>query len=232
MRPDEIDWDHIFGALGVRWFHTGGIFTFLSASCGEVVERAIAAANRHGTIVSYDVNYRASHWADSSEIGRKQALMKRVLAGVDVLFAGPHDLSTCLGLTSLPGASALGGSVWMSSAGEALSSMFPRLQVLATTTRAVTSATLNQWGAMAWHNGKTWEGSLHPALEVYDRVGGGDAFAAGFIYGLLNDTDLRRALEYGIAHGALTMTTPGDSSTATLAEVEHLMRGEQPYARR
>jgi len=232
MRPDDIDWDYIFGELGVRWFHTGGIFTLLSSSCGEVVERAITAANRHGTMVSYDVNYRSSHWSDASEIGRKQEMIRGILRGVDVLFAGPHDLSACLGLTSLSRSHCLDDSAWLLEAVEALRALFPRLQILAMTKRAVTSATLNRWGGMAWHNGRVWDGTLHPSLEVYDRVGGGDAFAAGFIFGLLDDADVQRALEYGIAHGALTMTTPGDSSAATLAEVKHLMSGGHPYARR
>jgi 2-dehydro-3-deoxygluconokinase len=224
----QIDWDHIFGTLGVRWFHTGGIYAALSDTTPAVVEEALVAAKRHGTIVSYDLNYRPSLW---KAIGGKQRAreVNRALAHhVDVMIGNEEDFTACLGyevagtdgaLTSLDitGFTAMISEVVRD---------YPNLAVAATTLRAVHSATVNDWSAVAWSAETGFvQSTFRPGLEILDRVGGGDSFASGLVFGLLDTGSLKTAVEYGAAHGALAMTTPGDTSTATRAEVEALMSG-------
>lgn len=206
LAPDEVDWDHLFGTLGVRWFHTGGIFAALSDTTQATARAAIAAARRHGTTVSYDVNYRPSLWADAggSEAHRRHTL--EICQEVDVLFG--------------VGADGLADTV------AELRDHAPDLSVIATTDRKVRSASEHHWSGLAWSSstgivtGRTFE-----RLEVYDRIGGGDAFAAGLVHGLLTGETLARSLDLGIAHGALVMTTPGDTSSASLADVERVADG-------
>ncbi len=205
LAPDDVDWDHLFGELGVRWLHTGGIFAGLSESTFDVARVAMAAARRHGTRVSYDINYRPSLWQARGGADALRRMTSELLGDVDVLFgvdAADFDDT----IAELSG-----------------------LSVVATTRRVVHSASVHDWGGVAWsRSGGTIEGTHYPALEVLDRVGGGDGFASGLIYGLLAGRPLHDTLELGIAHGALVMTTPGDTSSVDLADVERLVSGHDP----
>ena len=227
LRPGSIDWDHLFGGLGVRWLHTGGIFAALSDTTPAVIEEAMTAARSHGTIVSYDLNYRPSLWKSFGGQARAQEVNRRLAAQVDVMLGNEEDFTACLGF-EVPGtdlnASSLDPANFKAMIGE-VTAQFPNLAVVATTLRAVKSATLNDWGAVAWSKEGFVEARHRPDLEILDRVGGGDSFASGLIYGLMEKGDLAAAVEYGAAHGALAMTTPGDTSMASLSEVEGLMAG-------
>lgn len=226
MKSGDVDWENLF-SCGVRWFHTGGIFAALSQTTPQVAREAMEAARRHGVIVSYDLNYRPSLWKG---IGgpEKAREVNRELAGlVDVLFGNEEDFSIALGFetegidehhSSLPA-----DSFKKMMAG--VRAEFPQLQVVATTLRVAKTATRNDWGAIAWTDGAFYEATLRPDLEILDRVGGGDSFASGLIYGFLTGRDPKWSVECGAAHGALAMTTPGDTSMATLAEVERVMKG-------
>jgi len=228
LRPGDVDWEHLFGTLGVRWFHTGGIFAALSETTPEVVEEAVSAASRHGTVVSYDLNYRPSLWKAIGGVERAREVNRRLAAHVDVILGNEEDFTACLGLqvqgvdenlTELDTAS-------FRAMIERAAAEFPNLAVVATTLRAVRSAGVNDWAAIAWSRKEGFvEAAPRPELEILDRVGGGDSFASGLIYGLMAHGNLQLAVEYGAAHGALAMTTPGDTSTATLAEVEALVAG-------
>lgn len=227
MKKGDVDWDTIFGKEGVRWLHTGGIFAALSETTPGIVEEAMRAAKKYGTIVSYDLNYRPSLW---KSIGGKQKAMevnRRLASYVDVMIGNEEDFTAALGF-EVEGVdenlSALDPSNFKRMI-EKVVQAYPNFQVVATTLRTVKSATVNSWGAICWMNGEFHLASLREDLEIYDRVGGGDSFASGLIYGLLTFGDAAKAVEYGAAHGALAMTTPGDTSMATLAEVEKLVKG-------
>lgn len=223
LKPGDVDWDAIFANEGVRWFHTGGIFAALSDSTATVAQEAMKAAKRHGVIVSFDCNYRPSLWRDRG--GRLAACsMNRQLAPmVDVLFGHDGDLSTEI-------CAASSGPPWhdresYGAMAERIHSEYPNIQVIATTMRKVLTANRNDWGAFAWMDGAVEESIHFLDLEILDRVGAGDSFASGLLYGLMQGNELKWSLDCGVAHGALTMTTPGDSSMATLAEVRHAMGG-------
>jgi 2-dehydro-3-deoxygluconokinase len=228
LRPGDVDWEHLFGTLGVRWFHTGGIFAALSETTPEVVEEAVSAASRHGTVVSYDLNFRPSLWQGVGGLEHAREVNRRLATHVDVMLGNEEDFTACLGLevegvdenlTQLDTA-AFRAMI------ERAAAEFPNFSVVATTLRAVRSATVNDWSAIAWSRDEGFaEATPRPGLEIVDRVGGGDSFASGLIYGLMQLGDLQAAVEYGAAHGALAMTTPGDTSTATLREVEALVGG-------
>jgi 2-dehydro-3-deoxygluconokinase len=228
LRPGDVDWEHLFGTLGVRWFHTGGIFAGLSATTPDVIEEALTAAARHGTVVSYDLNYRPSLWKGLGGVERAREVNRRLAPGIDVMLGNEEDFTACLGLeiegvddnlTELDTGS-------FRTMIEGAAAEFPNFRVVATTLRAVRSATVNDWSAIAWSRDHGFaEAMPRPGLEILDRVGGGDSFASGLIYGLIEHGDLHTAVEYGAAHGALAMTTPGDTSTATLTEVESLVAG-------
>jgi 2-dehydro-3-deoxygluconokinase len=228
LAAGDIDWEHVFGRLGARWFHTGGIFAGLSESTPDVVEEAMAAAKRHGTIVSYDLNYRPSLWQAVGGKARAQEVNQRLARYVDVMIGNEEDFTAALGfevpdtdpdLTRLPAES------FQQMIGQ-VSKAYPNFQVVATTLRAVRSATINDWGAIAWSEQTGFvQATDRPGLEIMDRVGGGDSFASGLIYGLMENGGLATAVEYGAAHGALAMTTPGDTSMASLREVERLAAG-------
>lgn len=227
LKPGDVDWDYIFGTLGVRWFHTGGIFAALSESTGEVAIEAAKAAHKHGTIVSYDLNYRPSLWKGFGGLEKCQSVNREVAKYVDVMIGNEEDFTACLGfeiegvdhnLTDLD----VGSFQQMIKQAVA---EFPNFKATATTMRGVHSASINDWAAMCWVDGTFYESTKRERLEIMDRVGGGDSFASGFIYGLMVLGDPALAVEYGAAHGALAMTTPGDTTMATLAEVEKLVGG-------
>jgi len=228
MRPGQVDWDTLFGEQGVRWFHTGGIFAALSETAAEVAREAMAAARRHGTVVSYDLNYRPSLWKAIGGQPRAQDVNRGLAPLVDVMLGNEEDFTACLGF-EVPGTTSdlshLEVAGFKSMLDEATST-YENLRVVATTLRTVRSATVNDWGAIGWSRDAGFvEATLRPSVEILDRVGGGDSFASGLVYGLLSGRPLGEALEYGAAHGALAMTTPGDTSMATLAEVEALVAG-------
>nr|WP_203417545.1 sugar kinase [Kineococcus radiotolerans] len=211
LQPGDVDWDDLFGVQGVRWFHTGGIFAALSESTAEVAAEALAAARRHGTTTSYDLNYRPSLWAGRGGAQAAQELNRRLVEHVDVLVGA--------GLAGLPGD---GGDPRERVLRDAAD--HPHLRVVATTTRRVVSASRNDFGALAWSAATGLvEGAELRDLAVLDRIGSGDAFTAGLVHGLLGGEGLPRAVALGIAHGALVMTTPGDSSAASAADVEALL---------
>jgi 2-dehydro-3-deoxygluconokinase len=229
MRRGDVDWDHIFGELGARWFHTGGIYAGLSETTPDVLEEAMAAAKRHGTIVSYDLNYRPSLWQSYGGMARAQEVNRRLAPHVDVMLGlgGEENATAALGF-EVPDADASPSAPAVENFAKrvgTVSAEYPNLRVVATTLRTVRTASVNDWSALAWLDGDVFESVPRPGLDILDRVGGGDGFAAGLIYGLLETGDIRAAVEYGAAHGALAMTTPGDTSMATLAEVEALVNG-------
>jgi 2-dehydro-3-deoxygluconokinase len=226
LKEGDLNWNHIFGELGVRWFHTGGIFCALSDSTPAVAMEAMRAAHENGVIVSYDLNYRDSLW--KSYGGKKQAQLvnSQLAAYVDVMLGNEEDFSAALGY-DVKGV----GDEFSNLASENFQAMievvlkdFP-FQVVATTLRKATSATRNDWGAICYCDGKFYEAPRRNDLEINDRVGGGDSFAAGLIYGFLAGKGPQWAVECGAAHGALAMTTPGDTTMATLKEVEQVMKG-------
>jgi 2-dehydro-3-deoxygluconokinase len=227
LKPGDIDWEHIFGKLGVRWLHTGGIFAALSDTTPAVVEEALCAAKKHGTIVSYDLNYRPSLWKSIGGKARAQEVNRRLASLVDVMIGNEEDFTACLGF-AVEGVDANLAHLDTGSFKQMISkatAAYPNFKVAATTLRTVRSATRNDWGAICWANGQFHEAIHRPDLEILDRVGGGDSFASGLIYGLMTSGDPAKAVNYGAAHGALAMTTPGDTSMASQAEVEKLMGG-------
>ncbi|MCE9613728.1 MAG: sugar kinase [Lentisphaerae bacterium] len=227
LKTGDIDWDHIFGKLGVRWFHTGGIFAALSETTPDVVIEALKAAHRHGTVTSYDLNYRPSLWKSIGGPKKAQAVNREIAKYVDVMIGNEEDFTACLGF-EVEGVDANLSNIEVESFKAMINRVvkeFPNFKVTATTLRSVKSATVNDWGAICWADGAFYEAIHRPDLEILDRVGGGDSFASGLVYGFLSTNDPARAVNYGAAHGALAMTTPGDTSMATLKEVEKLMGG-------
>lgn len=226
MKPGDVDWEMLFGEKGVRWFHTGGIYAALSKTTAAVVLEAMKAAKRHGVMVSYDLNYRPSLWHDIGGKAMAQEVNKAVAPYVDVMIGNEEDFTACLGFEIRGGDDQLrelnmdGYCRMMNEVADT----YPNLKVIATTLRGVKTATINDWSAIAWCDGNVYKAKNYPALEIYDRVGGGDSFASGLIYGLMTCDDVAQAVNYGAAHGALAMTTPGDTSMARLKEVERLMQ--------
>ena len=227
MKPGDVDWDHIFGTCGTRWLHTGGIFAALSETTAEVILEAVQAAQKHGTIVSYDLNYRPSLWKSIGGQAKCREVNREIAKYVDVMIGNEEDFTACLGfevegvdenLRDLP----IEGFKKMI---ETAVQEFPNFKATATTLRGVKTATINDWGAIAWLQGEFYQSRSYADLEIMDRVGGGDSFASGFIYGLLTTNDPQEAVEYGAAHGALAMTTPGDTSMVTVNEVEKVKSG-------
>lgn len=227
LRAADVDWDRLFGEQGVRWLHTGGIFAALSETSAETAIRAVTAAKRHGTVVSYDLNYRPSLWRSIGGPAKAQQVNRAIAEHVDVMIGNEEDFTAALGfevgvdadLTDLD-VETFAGMV------DRVAAAYPNLHVIATTLRAVHTATVNDWGAIAWSRETgVVRATQRDRLEVLDRVGGGDSFASGLVYGLLDGEPLTTALEYGAAHGALAMTTPGDTSMATKAEVLRLAAG-------
>ncbi|HEX3661158.1 MAG TPA: sugar kinase [Acidobacteriaceae bacterium] len=222
------DWNGIFGPeKGARWLHTGGIFAALSETTPAVTAEAMDAARRHETPISYDLNYRESLWKSIGGKARAQEVNRELVRKVDVLLGNEEDFSAMLGI-ALKGVSEAFHELPVASYEQMLrdvAAAYPNLKLVATTLRTAHTATRNSWGAMALVE----DAIIHVPqreVEILDRVGGGDSFASGLIHGILAGKPVEWALRCGVAHGALAMTTPGDTSMATVAEVERVMRGE------
>jgi 2-dehydro-3-deoxygluconokinase len=227
LKPGDFDWDRIFGQPGARWLHTGGIFAGLSDTTPRLVLEAVQAARKHGAIVSYDLNYRPSLWKSIGGQKRAQEVNQEIAQHVDVMIGNEEDFTACLGL-EVEGADEHLSRIEVTAFKQMIEKAvkaYPNFKVVATTLRAVKTATRNDWGAICWAGGQFHEAPNREGLEILDRVGGGDSFASGLIYGLLRFNDPQKAVEYGAAHGALAMTTPGDTSMASLKEVEALVKG-------
>ena len=227
LKPGDFDWDHIFGELGVRWLHTGGIFAALSDTTPKLVIEAVQKAKQYDTIVSYDLNYRPSLWKSIGGQQHAQEVNKEIAKYVDVMIGNEEDFTACLGF-KVEGADEHLLHIDVTAFKKMIETAvkaYPNFKVAATTLRAAKTATRNDWGAICWMDGKFYESKKYPDLEILDRVGGGDSFASGLIYGLMTIGDPQKAVDYGAAHGALAMTTPGDTSMASKTEVEKLMKG-------
>lgn len=227
LKPGDFNWDQIFGEHGIRWLHTGGIFAALSATTADLTVEAVQAAKRHGVVVSYDLNYRPSLWKSIGGQKKAQEVNRRIAPFVDVMIGNEEDFTAALGF-HVEGADEhllhLDVSAFKKMIESAVKE-YPNFKVVATTLRAAKTATLNDWGAICWSGGRFYESRKYPDLEILDRVGGGDSFASGLIHGLMTSDDRQLAVEYGAAHGALAMTTPGDTSMANRKEVEALVKG-------
>ena len=227
VKPGDFDWERIFGQEGARWFHCGGIFAALSDSTPAVAREAMEAARRFGTIVSYDLNYRESLWKAIGGQKRAQEVNRELAAFVDVMLGNEEDFSAALGF-HVEGLddnlSQLDPANFQKMIEKAVAA-YPNFQVVATTLRNAKTASVNDWGAVCYSGGKLYQAAVRENLEILDRVGGGDSFASGLIYGFLSDRGPQWAVDCGAAHGALAMTTPGDTTMARLAEVERVMKG-------
>ena len=234
MKPEDFDFDYIFGTLGVRWLHTGGIYAALSEESSKTVIEAIKTAKKYGTIVSYDLNYRPSLWKAIGGKEKAQEVNKEIAKYVDVMIGNEEDFTACLGFEvegndeNLKELNLEGYKKMI----EKVVETYPNFKVVATTLREVKTATVNDWSAICWADGKIYKAADYKGLEILDRVGGGDSFASGLIYGLMTTNDPEKAVNYGAAHGALAMTTPGDTSMANLKEVENLMNGASARVQR
>jgi len=227
LKPGDFDWDVIFGQQGVRWLHTGGIFAALSESTAALTIEAVKAAARHGTVVSYDLNYRPSLWKAIGGQARAREVNREIARYVDVMIGNEEDFTACLGFEVAgldPNLSKIDTDAFKAMITQAVAA-FPNFKVAATTLRKVHTATVNDWSAICYHDRRFYESRRYPELEILDRVGGGDSFASGLIYGFLKANDPQQAVDYGAAHGALAMTTPGDTSMASVKEVEKVMSG-------
>ncbi|MBQ9592781.1 MAG: sugar kinase [Lachnospiraceae bacterium] len=227
MRPEDFDFDYIFGTLGVRWLHTGGIYAALSEQSCETVVAAIKTAKKYRTVVSYDLNYRPSMWSAIGGLEKAQEVNKEIAKYVDVMIGNEEDFTACLGF-EIEGNDAnlkeLNLEGYKKMIGEAAKT-YPNFKVVATPLRTGRTATVNDWSAICWADGEIYKAKDYKGLEIMDRVGGGDSFASGLIYGLMSGFDPETAVNYGAAHGALAMTTPGDTSMASKKEVEAIVGG-------
>ncbi|PYR19512.1 MAG: sugar kinase [Acidobacteria bacterium] len=227
LGPGDVDWAGIFDREGARWLHTGGIFCALSDTTPEVAREAMEAARRHGASVSFDLNYRESLWRAFGGHARAIAVNRSLVPLVDVLIGNEEDFSAALGF-QVTGVSSQYADLDLDRFKGMIRQVvreFPHLRVVATTLRHAKSATVNDWSAICWAGGDLFDATPRPNLEILDRIGGGDSFASGLIYGLMTGRGPQWAVECGAAHGALAMTTPGDTSMATLADVERVMQG-------
>jgi 2-dehydro-3-deoxygluconokinase len=227
LKPGDVPWDRIFRRDGVRWFHTGGIFAGLSASTATLAEEAMVEAKRHGTIVSYDLNYRESIWKGAGGRSRAQDVNRALAGYVDVMVGNEEDFTAALGFeveNAAPSYSELDRACYEQMLKDVVAK-YPNLSLVACTLRNAKTASRNDWGAVCYTGGRVYAPEPRHDVEVYDRVGGGDSFASGLIYGLLVGQTPEWAVECGVAHGALAMTTPGDASMAKLSEVEKAMTG-------
>jgi len=227
MKKGDIDWERIFGKDGVRWFHTGGIFAALSETTPDVIIEAVTIAKKYGTIVSYDLNFRPSLWKSIGGTARAMEVNRAIGSHVDVMIGNEEDFTAALGF-KVEGlddhCSNLDVSNFKKMILEAVKT-FPNFKVVATTLRNAKTASINDWGAICYADSQFHQSIMRPDLEIYDRVGGGDSFASGLIYGFMEGKTPLEAVNYGAAHGALAMTTPGDTTMASLKEVEKLTKG-------
>ena len=227
LKPEDIDWEKIFMRDGVRWLHTGGIFAALSDTTPQVVIEAAKAAKKSGTIVSYDLNYRASLWKSQGGPERAIEIKREIAQYVDVMIGNEEDFTKCLDLK------VEGGDKNLSRLDphnfhnmiKCCMNNFPNLKAVATTLREVKTATVNGWSAILYYDDQFYQANKWNDLEIHDRVGGGDSFASGLVYGFLEGMNPDRVVEYGAVHGALAMTTPGDTTMASLSEVEKVVGG-------
>jgi 2-dehydro-3-deoxygluconokinase len=227
LKKADFNWEKIFAKDGVRWFHTGGIFAALSETTADVIVEAVTAAKKYGTVVSYDLNYRESLWKSIGGRQKSQEVNRRIAPYIDVMIGNEEDFTACLGLET-PGLdknlSNIDPSNFKKMILQAVK-QFPNFKAVATTLRNAKTATINDWGAILFIDGNFYEATLRRNLEIYDRVGGGDSFASGLIYALSEGKSPQVAVEYGAAHGALAMTTPGDTTTVSLSDVEKVIAG-------
>lgn len=224
LKPGDFDWETILGG-GIRWLHSGGIFASLSETTGEVIIEGMQAAKAAGAVISFDLNYRAKLWNVWGGLQRAQSVIGRIMRNVDVLVGNEEDLQLGLGIPGpdVSGKSKLDPSVFLGMIQQVVDK-YPQIKIVATTLREVLSANRHRWGAVAWIDGQTYS-SPTSELEVYDRVGGGDGFAAGFFYGLLAGESEQQAVNLGWAHGALITTFPGDTTMATIEQVRAFAGG-------
>jgi 2-dehydro-3-deoxygluconokinase len=224
LKPGDFDWKSIF-AGGVRWFHSGGIFAALSPTTAELIVEAMQAAKAAGAVVSFDLNYRAKLWDITGGHERAVAVLDRIVKNVDVLVGNEEDLQMGLGIPGpeVAAKSKLDSSAFVSMI-DKVTKKHPQIKVVATTLREVHSTNRHSWSAVAWINGQTYVAPTCE-LDVFDRVGGGDGFAAGFFYGLLTGETELEAVKLGWAHGALLTTFPGDTTMATVEQVKAFAKG-------
>lgn len=228
IRPGEVNWEKLFGEEGVRWFQTGGIFAALAPNTAEAVLEAVEVAQKYGTVVAYDLNYRASLWKSQGGKEGARRVNRQVARFVDVMIGNEEDFTACLGFEvegadeHLTKVEAEGFRKMIETAVEA----YPNFKVAATTLRNARTATFNDWSALLWYAGTIYGSIQRDNLEIYDRVGGGDGFASGLAHAFLEGKGPQAAVDYGAAHGALAMTTPGDTSMVRAAEVEAAMAGK------
>lgn len=227
LKPGDIDWEKIFGQEGARWFHTGGIFCALSETTPDVAKEAMQVAKKYGTIISYDLNYRDSLWKAIGGQAKAQEVNRDLAQYVDVMIGNEEDFTACLGF-EVEGQdenhSKLDVVNFEKMIRKAVAE-FPNFKVAATTLRNAKTASINDWGAVCFTNDTLYQAPMRENLEIFDRVGGGDSFASGLIYGFLSGEDAQFAVNCGAAHGALAMTTPGDTTMASLADVQRVMKG-------
>ena len=227
LRPGDIDWDQVFAQEGARWFHTGGIFCGLSETTPAVAREAMEAAKKHGTIVSYDLNYRDSLWRSIGGQERAIAVNRELAPLVDVMIGNEEDFTAALGF-EVEGLDEQHSKLDVDNFRRMIEkavAVFPNFKIVATTLRNAKTATINDWGAVCYVGGALYRAPVRENLGILDRVGGGDSFGSGLIYGFLTGRGPQWAVDCGAAHGALAMTTPGDTTMATLAEVERVMKG-------
>lgn len=227
LKPGDIDWKTLFEKEGVRWFHTGGIFAALSETAAMLTIEAMKAARNAGTVISYDLNYRPSLWKSNGGREHAREINREIAQYVDVMIGNEEDFTAALGFEveglgkSMTGLDSATYKKMIAHAAE----NYPNFRAVATTLRDVKSATFNDWSALLYYRGNFYESVQRSNLEIYDRVGGGDSFASGLIYGFLAGLAPEECVNYGAAHGALAMTTPGDTSMASLEEVKKLASG-------
>lgn len=228
LQTRDIDWNDIFINHGSRWFHTGGIFAGVSSYAPEIIVEGTKVARESNTVVSYDLNYRPSLWKHLGGKTKAQEVNRNIVKNVDVLIGNEEDFMVCLGY-SIDGVddqlSSLNLEGYQKMANQVLHD-YPNIQIVATTLRTVHSASVNTWQAICVTKDGLFQSKKYHELLILDRVGGGDSFASGFIYALLEGLSIEKAVEYGAAHGALAMTTPGDFSMANLSEVIKVINGE------